>query len=645
MSRNIFEKRVNLKPYEYPELLNYVDSIRHSYWIHTEFNFTSDIQDYKTNLTESERESLKRALLAISQIEVSVKTFWWEIHKVLPKPEISSVGFSFAECHKEGTEILTPRGWVDFRDIKKWDEVAQWDNWVIYFSEALEKTEDFFEWELININKKTLNASVTPNHRIIYKNSNWILSEKRVKDLSFSNSDNKLPETWMLVWVEDKLSILDKLSIAIQADGSQRFNRLRSWERVNRWVKSWTNTYEISIKKDRKKERLKDLIEKTGYTYREFSVWRRGYIKYEIDIPLEDRQNLKNFEWIDLSNKSGVWCEEFIQELAEWDWYRLEDKKDCKIKYSTTNKKNADIVQSIWVCAWYRAHLWTYVDNRSETYKDVYTIWFTSNREFTSFSSLKTTKEKYSWKVYCVTVPSGVIITRYNNTTFISGNSEVRHQDAYSHLLEILWLNEEFRKIWEIPAIQDRIDYLDKIKEDNDIVSSILLFSLFVEHISLFSQFLIIMAFNKHKNIFKWISNVVEATSKEEQIHWMFWIDIINIIQKENPNFFTEDKVDKIYTLVDKAYKAECKILDWIFEEWELDFLPSMQIKEFIKDRFNSSLTSVWFNPRFEVDEQMLEKTEWFDDEILASKHWDFFVKRSVNYNKKSQSITEDDLF
>ena len=42
---DIFKKRVNLKPYEYPQLVEYVDAIRHSYWVHTEFNFTSDIQD------------------------------------------------------------------------------------------------------------------------------------------------------------------------------------------------------------------------------------------------------------------------------------------------------------------------------------------------------------------------------------------------------------------------------------------------------------------------------------------------------------------------------------------------------------------------------------------------------------------------
>jgi ribonucleoside-diphosphate reductase beta chain len=41
------------------------------------------------------------------------------------------------------------------------------------------------------------------------------------------------------------------------------------------------------------------------------------------------------------------------------------------------------------------------------------------------------------------------------------------------------------------------------------------------------------MAFNKHKNMLKGISNVVEATSKEEQIHGDFGIDLIKILQKQ----------------------------------------------------------------------------------------------------------------
>jgi len=323
---NIFEKRLNLKPYEYPNLNEYVNAIRHSYWIHTEFNFTSDIQDFKTRLSETEKYAIKNTMLAISQIEVAVKTFWGDIYKRMPKPEIGSVGSTFAE-------------------------------------------------------------------------------------------------------------------------------------------------------------------------------------------------------------------------------------------------------------------------------------------------------------------------------------SEVRHHDAYSHLLEILGLNNEFENLKKNPIMMRRVNYLEtalsksKSEENKDYAESVLLFSLFIEHVSLFSQFLIIMAFNKFKNALKGISNVVEATSKEEQIHGDFGIDLIKIIKNENPEWFDEDHTLMIQEMCKEAFSAESKIIDWIFEKGELDFLPKDVINEFVKNRFNKSLQSIDVPAVFDIDEALLSQTEWFDDEIIGTKHGDFFVKRSINYSKRTQSITSDDLF
>ncbi len=324
--RDIFKKRTNLKPYEYPELYEYVSSVRHSYWIHTEFNYTSDVNDFHVNVSPSERNALKNAMLAIAQIEVAVKTFWGDIYKKMPKPEIGAVGFTFAE-------------------------------------------------------------------------------------------------------------------------------------------------------------------------------------------------------------------------------------------------------------------------------------------------------------------------------------SEVRHADAYSHLLEILGLNEEFEKITDIPVIQERIKYLERTitlarTEDNrQYMHSILLFSLFIEHVSLFSQFLIIMSFNKHRNLFKGISNAVEATSKEEQIHGMFGIDIINIIKKEHPEWFDDACKEMIIRSCRDAYESESKVVDWIYERGELEFLPAANVKEFIKQRFNNSLAAIGLPRIFDVSEALLEETDWFDNEVIATKHVDFFQKRSINYNKRSASVTSDDLF
>ena len=324
--RNIFEKRLNLKPYDYPALTDYVDAIRHSYWIHTEFNYTSDIQDFKATLTEVEQGAIKNTMLAISQIEVAVKTFWGDIYKKMPKPEIGAVGSTFAE-------------------------------------------------------------------------------------------------------------------------------------------------------------------------------------------------------------------------------------------------------------------------------------------------------------------------------------SEVRHHDAYSHLLEVLGLNNEFKNLKKNPVIMKRVNYLEAAlknvnSEDNkEFSESIILFSLFIEHVSLFSQFLIIMAFNKHKNVLKGISNVVEATSKEEQIHGDFGIDLIKIIKEENPEWFDENHSLTVQETCREAFESESKLIDWIFEKGELDFLPKSVIKEFIKNRFNNSLESIGITKIFEVDQVLLSKTDWFDDEIIGTKHGDFFVKRSINYSKRTKSITSDDLF
>jgi len=323
---DIFRKRLHLKPYEYPELYEYVNAVRHSYWIHTEFNFTSDIQDFKVNVSERERTAIKHTMLAIAQIEVAVKTFWGDIYKKMPKPEIGAVGFTFAE-------------------------------------------------------------------------------------------------------------------------------------------------------------------------------------------------------------------------------------------------------------------------------------------------------------------------------------SEVRHMDAYSHLLEILGLNHEFSSIKHIPALVDRVNYLEKAlknarSEDNrEYTQSILLFSLFIEHVSLFSQFLIMMSFHKHKNLFRGIANAVEATSKEEQIHGLFGIDLIKVIQEEHPDWFDEEYEEQVVRLCREAFEAEKKVIDWILEAGELEFLPKNVILEFVKNRFNNSLRSIGMKKVFEVDEVFLRETDWFDDEVIATKHGDFFSKKSINYNKKSKSLTGEDLF
>ena len=111
MTRNLFERRIQIKPYEYPELLEFKDAIRHSYWLHTEFNFTGDIQDYKTVITPRERTALTRAMLAISQVEVSVKRFWGDLYRYFPKPEIDERRRHLCRKRNPPQKTPTPSSW------------------------------------------------------------------------------------------------------------------------------------------------------------------------------------------------------------------------------------------------------------------------------------------------------------------------------------------------------------------------------------------------------------------------------------------------------------------------------------------------------------------------------------------------------
>jgi ribonucleoside-diphosphate reductase beta chain len=231
------------------------------------------------------------------------------------------------------------------------------------------------------------------------------------------------------------------------------------------------------------------------------------------------------------------------------------------------------------------------------------------------------------------------------------GESEVRHADAYSHLLQVLGLNDDFTMLLQNPVIQGRVDYLTKYlkgaadSSNQNYALTLTLFSMFIENVSLFSQFAIIKSFNKHRNLLKDIDNVVQATQKEETIHALLGATIVKYIKTENPEWFNEDFYKTIHRAAKKAFEAECQIIDWIFEAGELPFLPKETVKEFIKQRFNESMVLIDAPLVFEVDKDKLETLRWFDEELQTEVNNDFFNKKSVAYSKKMQSFTADDLF
>ncbi len=119
---SLFDRRRNYKPFEYPEVIEFVNLMNQTFWVHNEINFTGDVQDFHTNLTDVEKEVLKRSILSIAQVEVCVKTFWGDLYKHFPKPEMNCLGMTFGESevrHSEAySRLLTVLGYEDdFREV------------------------------------------------------------------------------------------------------------------------------------------------------------------------------------------------------------------------------------------------------------------------------------------------------------------------------------------------------------------------------------------------------------------------------------------------------------------------------------------------------------------------------------------------
>ena len=96
------------------------------------------------------------------------------------------------DCHDAETEALTKRGWVKYDQIRKDDKVlsfdpetecAVWDD----IQSVIVRGHD---GEMVDIKCQSLDASVTPNHRILHKSRNW---KKQWGDWGYAQAGNLPP--------------------------------------------------------------------------------------------------------------------------------------------------------------------------------------------------------------------------------------------------------------------------------------------------------------------------------------------------------------------------------------------------------------------------------------------------------------------
>lgn len=106
----LLQERVVYKPFEYQEAADYWLKQQQAHWLHTEVPMMSDINDWKQNLTETEKNIVGSILKGFAQTETVVNDYWSGlVTKWFRKPEVIMMATTFGAfetIHAEAYSLL-----------------------------------------------------------------------------------------------------------------------------------------------------------------------------------------------------------------------------------------------------------------------------------------------------------------------------------------------------------------------------------------------------------------------------------------------------------------------------------------------------------------------------------------------------------
>ena len=119
---NLLKERIVYKPFEYPKAFDYWLKQKQAHWIHTEVPMMSDINDWKQNLTKTEKNIVGSILKGFAQTETVVNDYWTGlVTKWFRKPEVIAMATTFGAMetiHAEAYSLLNEElGLDDFSEF------------------------------------------------------------------------------------------------------------------------------------------------------------------------------------------------------------------------------------------------------------------------------------------------------------------------------------------------------------------------------------------------------------------------------------------------------------------------------------------------------------------------------------------------
>ena len=328
--------------------------------------------------------------------------------------------FIVDECVTGDTEILTNSGWKRIDSISKGDEIAQYTkDGHIQFVRDWQYVHKQYSGDMYRVSFRNGKKSIlmSPHHvQPVRMKQSGKIKEDYIKDAKFAQSGEIV--VGGISDVDDScLTDLDRLYIACQADGYCKETHSG-------------NFWELHLSIDAKKQRAIELLNSCNISYNIYGdIETECSIRFYCDFP--KTKKLSDY----FSYTMGYTkAKQFIDEILLWDG---STKSGYPGYYSCVDKDNVDFVSCILAQCGYSGNQG--IEHYSNpNHKDLHFInwYYTDARPAQSVS--KELVENWKGDIYCVKVPSQMILLRAEGFTFVSGNCHSLSNGAWQALLKTL---------------------------------------------------------------------------------------------------------------------------------------------------------------------------------------------------------------
>ena len=207
------------------------------------------------------------------------------------------------------------------------------------------------------------------------------------------------------------------------------------------------------------------------------------------------------------------------------------------------------------------------------------------------------------------------------------------HIWAYSYLNDSLGLPEkEYSAFLEYTAMRNKYDYLQNfdVQTLEDLAINLAVFGGFMEGVSLFSSFAILMNFPRLGKL-KGVGQIVTWSIRDETLHSQGVSELFRDLLAENRHIWTPTLRNTLHEACSDMVKLEDAFVDTCFALGPVPGLTADEIKTYVRYIADRKLNDLGLDTLYQVNANPLP---WLDIMVNAKEHANFFENRATEYTK-----------